>query len=255
MKKTNIAKFLILSLSALMCFTACKKDPVSSETPASSEQAPASSEQAPASSETPVSSEETPASSEEAPTSSEETPVSSEPVSSEPVSSEPESSEPVSSEPESSEPVSSEPESSEPAPVPGEAVTVSKTMTELITANGWKDSTTKQSFNLDNVVSVKVNGGSNSGKAYGGNHIRIYATDTPAGSLTFTLASGYELVSIKISAQTGTYAFLKVNGEGEDICNKTVQVSGSSVVLNSVKNGTDGKQVRITAIEVVYQAA
>ena len=114
MKKTNIAKFLILSLSALMCFTACKKDPVSSETPASSEQAPASSEQAPASSETPVSSEETPASSEEAPTSSEETPVSSEPVSSEPVSSEPESSEPVSSEPESSEPVSSEPESSEP---------------------------------------------------------------------------------------------------------------------------------------------
>ncbi len=133
--------------------------------------------------------------------------------------------------------------------------TASKTIAELITANGWNGNTTKQSFNLDDNVSVKVNGGSNSGKAYNGDHIRIYATDSPAGTLTISVAEGYELVSIKITTQTGTYAFLYVDGTTTDICNQTVEVSGSSVVLNSVKNGSNGKQVRVTAIEVVYKEA
>ena len=132
-------------------------------------------------------------------------------------------------------------------------VTASKTIAELIAQYGWTSSTTKQSFTLDDVVSVKVNGGSNSGKAYDSDHIRIYATDNPAGSLTISLASGYELVSVKISTKTGTYAFLKVNGSGDDICNDTTAVSGSSVVLTSVKNGDSGKQVQVTAIEVTYK--
>ena len=133
-------------------------------------------------------------------------------------------------------------------------VTASKTIAELITANGWTDSTTKQSFTLDDVVSVKVDGGANSGKAYGGDHIRIYATDSPAGTLTISLAEGYELVSVKISAKTGTYAFLQVDGgDGSDISNVETLVSGSSVKLNSVKNGTNGKQVQVTAIEVTYR--
>ena len=133
-------------------------------------------------------------------------------------------------------------------------ITASKTMKELITSEGWTSSTTKQSFDLDDVVSVKIDGGNNTGKAYNGDHIRIYATDTPAGTMTITLAEGYELVSIKVTTQTGTYAFLCVDGTTTDICNQTVTVSGSSVVLNSVKNGSDGKQVRVTAIEVVYKA-
>ena len=133
-------------------------------------------------------------------------------------------------------------------------VTVSKTIAELITALGWTSSTTKQTFTLDDNVSIKINGGSNTGKAYNGDHIRIYATDTPAGTITITVPEGYELVSVKISAQTGTYAFLCLDGSNADICNETVSVSGNSVVLNSVKNGSDGKQVRVTAIEVVYAA-
>ncbi len=140
------------------------------------------------------------------------------------------------------------PEVSEPTPV-----TASKTVASLITEYGWTDSTTKQTFNIDENVSVTVNGGSNSGKAYDGDHIRIYATDTPAGTLTITVAEGYELVSVKISTVTGTYAFLYVDGTTTDICNQTVEVSGSSVVLNSVKNGSNGKQVRVTGIEVVYK--
>ena len=133
-------------------------------------------------------------------------------------------------------------------------ITASKTVAELITQYGWTSSTTKQTFNLDDNVTVKINGGSNTGKAYEGNHIRIYATDSPAGTLTISVPDGYELVSVKISAQTGTYAFLYVDGTTTDICNTSVEVSGTSVVLNSVKNGTNGKQVRVTAIEVVYKA-
>ena len=133
-------------------------------------------------------------------------------------------------------------------------ITASKTMAELITALGWTNATTKQSFNLDDKVSVKINGGSNTGKAYDGNHIRIYATDSPAGTITISVPAGYELVSVKISAQTGTYAELHLAGGSTDICNVVTAVSGQSVVLNSVKVGSDGKQVRVTAIEVVYVA-
>ena len=131
--------------------------------------------------------------------------------------------------------------------------TASKTIASLISDLGWTSSTTKQSFKLDDNVSVKINGGSNTGKAYNGDHIRIYATDTPAGTITISVPEGYELVSVKVTTQTGTYAYLYVDGTTTDICNKTVSVSGNSVVLNSVKNGSDGKQVRVTAIEVVYQ--
>lgn len=132
-------------------------------------------------------------------------------------------------------------------------VTVSKTVAELITEYGWTSSTTKQSFNLDDNVSVKINGGSNTGKAYDGDHIRIYATDSPAGTITISVPEGYELVSVKISTKTGTYAYLYVDGTTTDICNQTVAVSGQSVLLNSVKNGSNGKQVRVTEIEVTYQ--
>ena len=150
---------------------------------------------------------------------------------------------------------STDPEDPEDPVVPSAPITASKTMTELITEYGWTSSTTKQTFKLDDVVTVKVNGGSNSGKAYNGDHIRIYATDSPAGSLTIDLAEGYELVSVNVTTKTGTYAFLCVGEDTTtDISNVSTTVSGTSVVLNSVKNGTDGKQVQVTAMEVVYKA-
>ena len=133
-------------------------------------------------------------------------------------------------------------------------ITASKTMKELISALGWTDSTTKQTFTLDDNVTVAVNGGNNTGKAYSGDHIRIYATDSPAGTLTISVPEGYELVSVKVTTATGTYAFLCVDGSSTDISNETTSISGNSVVLNSVKNGSDGKQVRVMAIEVVYYA-
>ena len=136
---------------------------------------------------------------------------------------------------------------------PEGAISASKTMAELITSEGWTDSTTKQTFNLDENVTVAINGGANTGKAYSGDHIRIYATDSPAGTITISVPNGYELVSVKVSTKTGTYAFLYLGEGTTDICNVETAVSGQSIVLNSVKNGTDGKQVRVTAIEVVYR--
>lgn len=134
-------------------------------------------------------------------------------------------------------------------------VAANKTIAELITSEGWTSSTTKQEFNLDNNVKVKVDGGNNSGKAYNNDHIRIYATDSPAGTLTISVPEGCTIVSITISAETGTYAFLCIDGTETDICNETTNVSGSTVVLKSVKNGSDGKQIRVTAITVVYEVA
>lgn len=132
-------------------------------------------------------------------------------------------------------------------------VTASKTIAELITSEGWDGNTTSQTFNLDEKVTVAINGGSNTGKAYNGDHIRIYATDSPAGTITISVPDGYELVSVKITTQVGTYAFLYLGEGTTDICNVETAVSGQSVVLNSVKNGDNGKQVRVTAIEVVYR--
>ena len=134
------------------------------------------------------------------------------------------------------------------------SVTVSKNISDLIVSEGWDNTTTKQEFALDSNVTVKVDGGSNSGKAYS-DHIRVYATDTPAGSITISVCTGYELVSVKVTTVEGTYAFLTLGAGTDDISNQTVSVSGSSVVLNTIKNGSDGKQVRVLAIEVVYQAA
>lgn len=128
-----------------------------------------------------------------------------------------------------------------------------KSVADLITEYGWTSSTTKQSFDLDENVSVKIDGGNNTGKAYNGDHIRIYATDSPAGTITISVKEGYELASITISTVTGTYAFLYVDGTTTDISNKETAVSGSSVKLNSVKNGSDGKQVRVTAFSVTYK--
>lgn len=128
-------------------------------------------------------------------------------------------------------------------------VTVTKTIAELATQYSWNSNTAKQGGKLDEIVTLSSDGGNNSGKVYT-DHMRIYATDTPAGSITISVAEGYELVSIKITCLTGTYAELQL--DGVDISNKETAVTGQSVTLTSLKVGTDGKQVRISAIEVVY---
>ncbi len=140
-----------------------------------------------------------------------------------------------------------------PAETPAET-TLNFVVADYLTANA--DTTNlKGDTKLDDVITMTIDGGSNSGKVYNGDHIRIYATDTPAGSVKLTAAEGYEIVSVKVTTLTGTYAFFQVEGNSaEDLCNTLVEVNAGTVTFNSVKNGTDGKQVRVTAIEVIYKA-
>ena len=132
-------------------------------------------------------------------------------------------------------------------------VKASKTIADLIKSEGWTNATTGQTFKLDDNVTVKVAGGQHTGKAYT-DHIRIYSTDSPAGTLTISVPTGCSLVSVKISTVTGTYALLCIGTNKTDISNIKTEVSGSSVVITSVRDG-DGKQARVTAIEVEYQKA
>ena len=135
------------------------------------------------------------------------------------------------------------------------AITASVVIADLISANSWNAETRKQSFSIDNVVSAQIDGGNFSGAAYS-DQIRIYASDSPAGTLTISVASGYELVSIKVNTAEVDFlvANLCIDGSGSDISNVETSVSGSSVVIQAVKNGSDGKNARITSIEVVYRA-
>ena len=123
---------------------------------------------------------------------------------------------------------------------------------------GWADDTTVKHLEnvLDDVITMTIAGGNFSGKYYGGTHLRVYATDTPAGTITISAAEGYKIAQVKIKTVEGTYAFLQVEGnDAEDLSNKKVDVDASSITFNTVKNGSDGKQVRILGIEVIYTAA
>ena len=132
-------------------------------------------------------------------------------------------------------------------------IIASRTMIDMAEQEGWTNLTTKQEFKLDNYVTVKVDGGYNSGK-FISPAMRIYAVDNPPGTLTISVPEGYELVSVTVSALTdSTYAFLYVDGTTTDIKNIKTAVTGSSVLLVSAKNGTNGKQARVTAIEVEYK--
>ena len=135
------------------------------------------------------------------------------------------------------------------------AVTVTFVVANVAKAQGWGSTANnlKNAYAIDEVVSISVAGGSNSGKFYT-DHLRIYATDTPAGSITLTAAEGYKIESVSFGLVTGTYAFLQYNGA--TITNgQTVDINAASAVFNTVKNGSDGKQVRLLSVTITYVAA
>ncbi len=122
------------------------------------------------------------------------------------------------------------------------------------TDNAWNDTTKYLSHSVDENVTLTFAGGNNTGKFYS-DGIRLYATDTPPATITVSVAEGYELVSIKFVTVTGTYAFICSGSDTTaDLSNTVISVSGSTVTFNTVKNGSNGKQVRLQSIEVVYKA-
>ena len=135
------------------------------------------------------------------------------------------------------------------------AVTVTFVVADVAKAQGWGSSANnlKNAYAIDENVSISVAGGANSGKCYT-DHLRIYATDTPAGSITLTAAEGYKIQSVSFGLVTGTYAFLQFGGA--TVTNgQVVEIDGASAVFNTVKNGSDGKQVRLLSVTITYVAA
>ena len=154
------------------------------------------------------------------------------------------------------------------AAVTGTTTTVSKTITEVATANtnNWSNGKAYESFALDSVITVASSGtavGSyekNTGKYYanisgtdGIGNWRLYQTES--AKLTITAATGHTIVSVKVTYSNSNDGALQI-GTTEYASGDIVNVNDSSIVFDIIKSSTStssgNAQVRVTAIEVIY---
>ena len=131
-------------------------------------------------------------------------------------------------------------------------ITVSSTIAKIADANGWTDATKYTTINLDAIITASVSGGSNTGKYYvNGENWRIYQNENP--SLTISAAIGYTIKTVKISYTVDKSGILTYNNS-QTATGTVVNVNANSIVFGVGNTGTNTKgQVRVTAIEVVYQ--
>ena len=96
------------------------------------------------------------------------------------------------------------------------------------------------------------NTGSNTGKYYNnGNNWRMYQTENP--TLTISAANGKTIVSVKITYSVTNTGVLTQNS-AKITTGTVVSVNAGSVSFGIGNTGTaTNGQVRITAIEVIYQ--
>ena len=133
-----------------------------------------------------------------------------------------------------------------------ESVTVSNTIAKLADANSWNDATKYTSVNLDEIITASVSGGSNTGKYYvNGENWRIYQNETP--SLEISADSDYTIKTVKITYTVSNSGTLTYNSS-KITSGTVVNVNAASIAFGVGNTGsaTNG-QVRVTAIEVVYQ--
>ena len=133
-----------------------------------------------------------------------------------------------------------------------ESVTVSNTIAKLADANSWNDAKKYTTVNLDEIITASVSGGSNTGKYYvNGENWRIYQNENP--SLTISAVSGYTIKTVKITytvSNTGTLTYNSSNITSGTVVN----VNAASIAFGVGNTGSAANgQVRVTAIEVVYQ--
>ena len=106
---------------------------------------------------------------------------------------------------------------------------------------------------LDENIEFSYTGGGNTGKFYAsGNTIRVYQSENP--TVTITAKEGFKIVSVTITYSNSKNGVLTL--DGSNVASETlVDVNGSSVTFNVGNTGTaTNGQVRITNIQVVYQA-
>lgn len=136
---------------------------------------------------------------------------------------------------------------------PAETTTVSNTIANIATANSWVNGTKYGTIALDGVIQVVATGGGNTGKYYtSGNEWRIYQTENP--TLTVSAGEGYVIKSVKITYKSSNGGVL-LNNEKQVMTNDTCDVNANTITytVGNTGSATNG-QVKVTAIEVVYQA-
>jgi hypothetical protein len=143
-----------------------------------------------------------------------------------------------------------------PAAPAGQTATV--TIADYADANAWENSTlyAELAVNADVTVSLTATPassyGQNTGKYYTSDTTwRIYQAEAPA--ITITAAEGKTIVSVKVTYVSNKTGVL-LNGDAQIETDAVIEVNANSITLgvgNTDASVTNG-QVRITAIEVVY---
>lgn len=137
-----------------------------------------------------------------------------------------------------------------PAQGGGDPVTVSKQIKDISgkPANGTKVSTMK----LDDVISATASESGNNGKVYvDGSEWRLYMTDK--GTVTINAKSGYTIKTVKFTynqSNSGTLLYSSTVIKSGTV--HAVNAQNVTFSVGSTTSATNG-QVKVTAIEVVYQ--
>ena len=129
-------------------------------------------------------------------------------------------------------------------------VTVSKNISDI--SGKPTDGTKVSTMTLDNVITASASTSGNNGKVYSsGAQWRLYQSDK--GTITISAKSGYTIKTVKFTYTTSNSGVLK-KGSTNLTSGTTDTVNASSVTYSVGNTGsaTNG-QVRVTAIEVVYQ--
>ena len=140
-------------------------------------------------------------------------------------------------------------------------VTVSKTMNEIVSANGYtvssgNDATCYTSFALDDNITISTTGRPNCGSFWGTTtkDWRLYQNKN--GNVIVSATSDYILKSVTFTFSVSNNGTLLNNNGGALTSNESISITGNSVTFTVGNTGTaTNGQVRITAISVTYSSA
>lgn len=126
------------------------------------------------------------------------------------------------------------------------------TVTKSMSSYGFSNEQQVTEIQLDDVITANAVGTTNTGKYYtSGSNWRLYQTEK--ATLTISAKDGYVINSVKVTYSVSNTGILK-KGDTQIKSGTTDTVNATSVTYSVGNSGsaTNG-QVRVTAIEVVYQ--
>lgn len=138
-----------------------------------------------------------------------------------------------------------------------EPITVNAVIGDIAEAESWANESKISSFDLDEVISVSVTGGTNTGKYYVINKSwRVYQTENAIVSIS--AKSGYAIQSVAVEYDSKNNGVI-LYGESKHESPATLSASNSSLVSFGVSQteSTDSKNgnIQIKSIKVTYVKA